>query len=164
MHRSPTIILLLITALVRAGVCQQYVPSLSVATGVGNAFGGIGVRGEVFVARTGISVLAGAGILPGTYYLRSPVSGAASVRYYIGQREHRLFFDASWSVLRAYDLLMLGVPTVFEYGPGLSLGYSFMSRTGLTISVGAGLGLARHDTIPIAQLGIGWTWRRHLAS
>jgi len=154
----------LITGLVRVGMSQQDVPSLSAATGVGNAFGGIGVRGEVFVARTGISVLAGVGILPGIHYLRSPVSGAASVRYYLGRRERRLYIDASWSVLQAYDLLVPGVPTVFEYGPGFSLGYSFMSRTGLTLSVGGGLGLARNDRIPIAQLGIGWTWRRHLAS
>jgi len=164
MRRSTAIILALIAALTRAAVSQQHVPIVSLAAGAGNAFGGIGLRGEVFVARGRISVLAGAGILPGSYYLRSPHAGAASLRYYVGRQQHRLYMDASWSLLQVYDLLLLGVPTVFDYGPGFSLGYTFMSRTGLTLTVGMGLGRATHDTVPIAQLGIGWTWRRRLTS
>jgi len=162
-HR-PMAISLLMVALVPAAISQGQVPIVSFAAGAGNAFGGLGLRGELFVARSQISVLAGVGIFPGSHYLRSPVSAATSVRYYVGRRQHRLYVDASWSVLRAYDLLLLGVPTVFEYGPGFSVGYTFMSRTGLTLSVGGGLGLARHDTVPIVQAGIGWTWWRHLAS
>src|SRR5207247_10818667 len=113
--------------------------------------------------------LAGVGGWPGSYYLRSNVAGAASMRYYVRKEAHRFYADVSWSLLKVYDLLVVGVPTVFDYGPGCLLGYSFISRAGLTVTVGAGLGF-RNGTTAIGQLGLGWTFhhsgraRRRLTS
>ena len=162
MHRSTAVLLFLIAGLSRVGVSQRGAPLVSLTAGVGNAFGGIGLRGEVLVADGRIGFLAGAGILPGSYYLRSPIATAASFRYYIGRQQHRLYADASWSALQAYDLLLPGVPTVVQYGPGFSLGYTFLSKAGLTFTVGAGVGRTNHTTVAVGQLGFGWTWRRAL--
>ena len=144
-------------------------PIASVAAGVGNAFGWVGLRGEVFVVQGRLSVLAGTGVVPighGACCNRLPVPVAGSVRYYVGRQQHRVFLDASWSVLHiesadAFADPYWGPITNFSYGPGLSLGYSFMSTTGLTVTVGAGLGRESYGVTPVAQLGIGWTWWRH---
>lgn len=128
--------------------------------GAGHPFGGVGLQGEFLIANGRVGILGGAGILPGFHYLRSPITGAASLRYYFGRQEHRLFASASWSLLRVFDLLMPGVPEIYQYGPGVSLGYSFLSRVGFTVAVGAGLGRTSHETVPIGQLGVGWTWRK----
>jgi hypothetical protein len=164
MCRSIAVTLLLITSLNRSAASQQ--PIASLAAGVGNAFGGVGLRGEVFVARGRMSVLTGAGILPGDFN-RSHLAGAASLRYYAGRRQHRLFVDASWSLLARRGADCLGCRETFNYGPGVALGYTFMPTTGPTLTVGAGLGrdiLYENDLGPVVQLGIGWTWWRRLAS
>jgi hypothetical protein len=164
MCRPTVVALLLIAALSRSALSQQ--PIASLTAGVGNAFGGVGLRGEVFVARGRMSVLAGAGILPGDYN-RSHLAGAASLRWYAGRWQHRLFMDASWSLLARRGADCLGCRETFNYGPGLALGYTFMSTTGLTLSVGAGLGRDiryENDLGPVVQLGIGWTWWRHRTS
>lgn len=160
MRRSTAALLLLVPAVPGAAVCQHGAPVVSLTAGAGQPFGGIGLRGEVLIADGRLGILGGAGTLPGFHYLRSSISATASVRFYFGRQGHRLFANASWSVLRSYDLLMLGVPTVYQYGPGLSLGYSFLSKAGLTLTVGGGVGRTSHETVPIGELGLGWTWRR----
>ena len=160
MHRSTTTLLFLITALSRVAVSQQGAPLVSVMAGAGHPFGGVGLQGEFLIANGRVGILGGAGIMPGSYYLRSPITGNAGLRYYFGRQEHRIFAGASWSLLGAFDLEILGVPTVYQYGPGISLGYSFLSTVGLPVTVGAGLGRTRHETVPIGELGVGWTWRR----
>ena len=161
MRRSSAILLFLMAGLPRLGLSQQRgAPLVAMTAGVGNAFGGFGLRAEFFVADGRLGLLAGGGILPGNYYLRSPFAGAASVRYYFGRQQHRLFVDASWSPLDAYDILVPGVPTVVKFGPGVSLGYTFQSKSGLTLTLGAGVGRTSFETVPIVQLGFGWTWRR----
>jgi hypothetical protein len=164
MRRSATVLLLLIPALSRTSMSQRGAPVVSLTAGVGQPFGGIGVQGEVLTADGRLGILGGAGIMPGIHYLRSPIAGAASVRYYFTRQEHRLFLNASWSLVRSYDLLLSGVPTVFEYGPGISVGYSYLSKIGFTFTIGAGVGRARFETVSIGQLGLGWTWRRSLRS
>ena len=160
MCRSATVLLLLIAALPRAAVSQKGAPLVSLTAGVGHPFGGIGLQGEMLLADGRLGIIGGAGILPGLHYLRSPITSAVGFRYYFARHEHRFYANASWSLLGSYDLLMLGVPTVYEYGPGLSLGYSFLSKVGFTFTVGAGVGRTGHETVPIGALGLGWTWRR----
>ena len=160
MCRSATILLLLVAALPRAAVSQQGAPLASLTAGVGHPFGGIGLQGEILLADGRLGIIGGAGTLPGLHYLRSPITGTVGFRYYLARQQHRFYANASWSLLRSYDLLMLGVPTVYEYGPGFSLGYSFLSKVGFTFTVGAGVGRTGHETIPIGELGLGWTWRR----
>lgn len=160
MHRTATIALLLVVGLPRIGAGQQNVPFVSLTAGVGNAFGGVGLRGEVLVAQGRIGLLAGGGILPGSYDLDSPILGAVSLRYYVGRERHRLFADASLSALTVYDLLLPGEPAIVDYGPGFSLGYTYLSKAGLTLTVGGGVGLTDNSAVPIVQLGFGWTWRK----
>ncbi len=161
MRRSTIVLLLMIAALSRVAVSQRVgAPLVSLTAGVGHPFGGIGLQGELVIADGRLGILGGAGTLPGFHYLRSPITGAVNFRYYFTRQQHRLFANASWSLLQAYDLLMLGVPTVYEYGPGISLGYSFVSKPGLTVTVGAGVGRTSHEIVPIGELGLGWTWRR----
>ena len=160
MWRSTTVLLVMIAALSPTALSQRGAPLVSLTAGVGHPFGGFGLQGEILIADGRFGMIGGAGTLPGIHYLRSPITGAAGFRYYFGRQEHRLFANASWSVLRAYDLLMLGVPTVYQYGPGISLGYSFLSKVGFTFMVGAGVGRTSHETIPIGELGLGWTWRK----
>jgi len=160
MRRSTTVCFLVIAALSATAVSQQRTPLVSVTVGAGHSFGGIGLQGEVLIADGRLGILGGAGTLPGFHYLRSPITGAVNFRYYFTRQQHRLCANASWSLLQAYDLLMLGVPTVYEYGPGICLGYSFVSKAGLTFTVGAGVGRTSHETVPIGELGLGWTWRR----
>jgi len=89
---------------------------------------------------------------------------------------HRLYVDASWSVLATWGTDELTCtnpddfttchpsPEHFDYGPGISLGYALMSASGLTFSVGGGVGRSVHSyhamTRPMLQVGIGWTWRQ----
>ncbi len=161
MRRSTAVLLFLIAALSPVAVGQRGAPLLSLMAGVGHPFGGIGLQGEVLIANGRLGIIGGAGTLPGSHYLRSPITGTAGLRYYlVSTQGHRLFANASWSLLRAYDLLLLGVPTVYQYGPGISAGYSFLSKVGLTFTVGGGVGRTSHETVPIGELGIGWTWRR----
>ena len=160
MRRLTVVLLLLIPALPCAAACQRGAPLLALTAGAGHPFGGIGLQGEMLIADGRLGILGGVGTLPGFHYLRSPFTGSAGVRYYFGRQRHRFFADASWSLLDATDLLMLGVPTVYHYGPDFSLGYSFLSKVGFTFMVAGGVGRTNHETLPIGQLGIGWTWRR----
>ena len=161
MRCSIAALLLLLPAMPGAAVCQRAAPLVSLTAGAGHPFAGIGLRGEVLIADGRLGILGGAGTLPGWQgHLRSPITGTASVRYYFGRQGHRFFANASWSLLSAADLELPGVPTVFEYGPGLSVGYSFLSKVGFTLMVGGGVGRTSHETVPIGELGLGWTWRR----
>ena len=160
MRRLTPVLLLLLPALPSAAVCQRGAPLLSLTAGAGHPFGGIGLQGEVLIADGRFGILGGVGTLPGFHNLRSPFTGTAGVRYYFGRQGHRFFADASWSLLDAYDLLMPGVPPIYDYGPGFSLGYSFLSKVGFTFTVAGGVGHTSHETLAIGQVGLGWTWRR----
>ncbi len=160
MGPSRTILVLLISMLSRTAVCQQRAPLVSLMAGAGHPFGGIGAQGEVLIADGRLGIIGGAGTFPGLHYLRSSITGSAGVRYYFVRQQHRLYASATWSLLQVYDLEMVGVPTVYQYGPGFTVGYSFLSKVGLTFTVGAGVGRTRHETVPIGALGLGWTWRR----
>ena len=138
----------------------QRAPSAGIAAGLGNPFGWLGVRGEIFVLPGRFSLLAGAGLVPGSHYLHSSIAWAASGRYYVGRGAHRFYADVSWSLLGTYDLLVPGWPEVFDYGLGYSLGYSYLTPAGLRFTVGAGIGKGDHEIVPIVQLGIGWTLYR----
>ncbi len=160
MHRAFTLCFLLLTLFPPCVLSQDEIPAVGLALGAGNAFGGIGLRGEVFLFRGRLSVLGGAGVFPD---IPRTITGAASVRYYVGGRQHRLYADLSWSWLQVSIPVGRGSAARFDYGPGLSLGYSFVSQIGVTFTAGGGLGFADYgEHIPIAQLGVGWTWRRRL--
>lgn len=134
-------------------------PSAAVYAGLGHAFGGLGVRAEGLILSGRLSALAGVGVLIGGEV--ENVEWAASVRCYAGSVNHRAFVDFSWSWLGGSCLTGISGSCSETYGPGISLGYSYVSNAGLTLTGGAGLGWARnHPREFVFQLGVGWTWRQ----
>src|SRR5918996_3214139 len=121
-------------------------PSLSVSVGVGNHYGWIGTAGEAYVVPGRLSAFAGLGIMPRELFGSFPtaLAGAGGLRYYVplGGSGHRAFADLSISVLRMSRAVMIGAAVNRDYGPGLSLGYSYVAGSGLTVTAGAGLGRA----------------------
>lgn len=149
---------------VAAGQNQPRTPVAAVHVGAGNAYGGLGVIGEYLVLDGRLGGFVGVGILPpsGQSFPKN-TAAAVGLRYYVGGAKHRAFAEVSTVVLAlAQPVSPPGQATEFrDYGPGFSLGYSFVSPMGLTVTSGAGLGASDFDgVVAIAHLGVGWTWRR----
>jgi hypothetical protein len=139
-------------------------PSVSIHVGFGNHYGWLGTAGEAYLLRGRVSAFAGIGIMPRELFNNFPttLAGSGGLRYYVplsGSR-HRGFADLSVSLLEVSRALVIGAPVSHDYGPGLSIGYSYVAGSGLTVTAGAGLGRANDGTLPVLHLGIGWTWRR----
>src|SRR5438067_12316703 len=83
----------------------QRAPSAGIAAGLGNPFGWVGARGEIFVLPGRFSLLAGAGLVQGSHYLHSSIAWAACGRYYVGRGDHRFSGDVTWSLIGSYDVL-----------------------------------------------------------
>lgn len=51
-----------------------------------------------------------------------------------------------------------------DYGPGVSLGYSYLTPSGFTLTAGGGVGAwdfgADFELVPVVHIAAGWTWRR----
>ncbi|HWO88124.1 MAG TPA: hypothetical protein VNL98_03120 [Gemmatimonadales bacterium] len=138
-------------------------PAYAVSAGFGNNYGWLGGAVEVYVVRGRLSVFAGGGVIPsGLSDFQSTSGRAAGVRYYwpLGAGRKLLFADLSVSLLLLKQAAMVGAPVVHDYGPGLSAGYAFIARSGLTFSVSLGVGEGDVETVPILSIGAGWTWRR----
>jgi hypothetical protein len=139
-------------------------PSFSVHIGVGNHYGWLGTAGEAYLLRGRVSAFAGIGITPHELSgnLPTAVAGAGGLRYYAPFKDsrHRLFADLSMSLLTLTRATMIGGPVTRDYGPAVSIGYSYVAGWGLTGTAGAGVGWASTGAVPVLQLGIGWTWRR----
>jgi hypothetical protein len=145
----------------------QQRPAVSVAGGAGQPFGMFGVRGELFFAGGHLSVLAAAGSYPDVT-VRSRLTGAASVRYYIRGWRHRVYADASWTSLYVLSADSYPPQEHVVYGPGVSVGYVFVAQSGFAATLGGGVAYDPHElgplwdkASPLVQLGLGWTFHRH---
>ena len=138
----------------------------TLAAGVGNAMGWFGMQGEKYFRQGRISVLAGLGYTP---ELDSGdangVAVAAGARAFTGGIKHRGFIELSVSQLAVEQ-------ACFEvcsrpYGPGVQLGYQFVTLGGFTFYVSGGVGRVFRPAAGLGGwwgmggLGFGYTWRRH---
>ena len=135
-------------------------PRLAIYAGAGNPYGGIGTAGEVYIVGGRLSVFAGLGIWPGNSGFPTILARAAGVRFYVplARSGHRLFWDASVSLLEVSQATFIGTGVSRHYGPGLSIGYSYLARSGFTLTVGAGAGRVYDNIVPLLHVGLGWTW------
>jgi hypothetical protein len=143
-------------------------PTVTVTAGVGNAMGVVGAQAERYVTGGRMSVFGGIGYLPRV----DPgdptgVSGAVGARLYTPGRRHRAFLEASVSELLSETLVAQGVVLrqSRRIGPGVQVGYQFVSRRGITglLSVGAGVPVGAESgtrAVLMAGLGVGYTWRQ----
>lgn len=138
-------------------------PVGAVYVGVGNHYGWLGVGAEAYPVPSRLSVFAGVGIAP-----QGPtVAGAGGVRYYVplASTPHRFFADLSVSLMHLFRPVVPGGRLGRKYGAGLSVGYSYLAQSGLTLTAGGGVGSSQigpdyFELLPVVQIGVGWTWRR----
>ncbi len=166
MARIALVVLLLLGSS-SALVGQETTPKLRVATvtgGIGNTMGWLGVQGERYFAHERLSAFLGLGYTP--VRDQADPSGptfALGFRGFTPGVKHRGFL--------ALCVAQLAVETGTDdpgrqYGPGVEAGYQFASLGGFTAMLGAGVGYApgMPDTQSafgaMAELGLGYTWRR----
>ena len=138
---------------------------VSLTAGVGNAMGWFGAQGERYFLDERLSIYAGLGYTP-SLDPGDPhgPTFALGFRGYTTGAKHRLFFEGSASQVMVTSAGADGGERI--YGPGLQVGYQFVSRGGFTLmtSVGQGYGLGVPRSVnPWAWqvgLGLGYTWRR----
>lgn len=138
----------------------------TVLAGIGNTLGWFGAQGELYFGQQArASAFVGAGYTPAVD--EGDPSGptfAIGVRGYTRGLKHRGFLALSLSQL-AVESGFVPNPRRF-YGPGLELGYQFVSRGGFTALVSAGVGYApgvpegEKQVGEVLALGFGYTWRR----
>jgi hypothetical protein len=138
-------------------------PHVTVTAGLGNALGGLGIGLEHSWLQGRLSGAVGLGYWPEVSLCpRGTAATAAAVRGFVGRHRHRAFLETSVSLLRITCRVGTG-ELDRHYGPGLSLGYRFLSSAGFTFTSAVGLGMVSADggeTELLALLGIGYTWRR----
>jgi hypothetical protein len=168
--RAPVVSVLLVSLAGVAGAqeAQRFYPGerlVSLTAGVGNAMGWFGVQGERYLLDERMSVFVGLGYTPQLEpgERRGPTFAAGLRGFTVGHK-HRLFSEMSASqVMTVTGGGQDGSP---YYGPGLQVGYQFVSAGGFTamMSLGAGyaLGVPREIDPWATQigLGLGYTWRR----
>lgn len=154
---------------------QSSTPAGSLTLGMGTPFGGgIGSSVELYALRGRASFFVGVGVVPAQWL--SGLTGdpvveessfwhpAGGVRFHFSRAHHRAFLEACAACLVDYFYVVAGSTSGWSIdpGPAVSLGYTFTSRAGLTVRVGAGLGLTSEgDGLrPLAQVGTGYTWYR----
>jgi opacity protein-like surface antigen len=137
----------------------------TVTAGLGNAMGWYGAQGELYIWADRVTAFMGLGYTPRDFdFDPSGITGAIGARGYTGGRRHRGFVELSFSqvAVQHYPL-----PQQL-YGPGLQVGYQFVSRRGITFLTSAGAGYARmrgpvdgdSPVYALLGLGVGYTWRR----
>src|SRR5687768_11027440 len=109
---------------------------VTVTAGVGNAMGWFGAQGERYLLDERISIFAGVGYTPRLDRGPDGPTFAAGFRSFTSGARHRLFFEASASQL----MTTVGGADAGGrfYGPGLQLGYQFVSRGGFTLMTSVG--------------------------
>ena len=138
---------------------------VTLTAGVGNAMGWFGAQGERYFLDERLSIFAGVGYTPSLDpgEPRGPTF-AAGLRSFTSGAKHRLFVETSASQVMVTTEGADG--GVRAYGPGLQLGYQFVSRGGFTLMTSLGLGYALgvpRSIDPWATqvgVGLGSTWRR----
>lgn len=133
--------------------------------GLGNAMGWLGAQGEGYFEGDRLSAFLGAGytppIDPGD---PSGPTFAVGLRGFTAGVKHRGFLE--------FSISQIFVETGFApdqrrlYGPGIQVGYQFVSRGGFTLMASVGLGYApgvrdaESGVGGLLGLGAGYTWRR----
>jgi len=143
--------------------------AVTLTLGIGNAMGWFGGQAEWYVANGRASAFVGLGYTvtsdPGH---PTGVTGAGGARIYTRGQHHRLFTELSVSQIRTEWVTVDGqtFPGARRYGPGVQVGYQYISRNGLTGLASIGVGYAvgaipRADSVGLLLgLGAGYTWRR----
>lgn len=160
---------------------SPFSPQFTVSTGVGQSMGLFGLQGEKYFKSGRLSVFGGLGYNP----ISDPggrigFTFAGGFRGFTPGTKHRGFLELSvshiWSERNGIPVdSPFGPGTWIQgvgsddklYGPGLQVGYQFISDAGLTFmaSVGKGYPIGRTDRSngkrfgTLFGLGIGYTWR-----
>jgi hypothetical protein len=157
-------------------LCQEGVASqdavrpraTSLLFGVGNALGWLGGQGEKYFHGDRVSVFFGLGYTISTEEgCPSGVTAAAGARVFTSGRSHRALLELSISQIATEIQIVDGekYPGSRRYGPGVQVGYQFVSRGGFTALLSGGVGYALgaspglSRTHGVANLAIGYTWR-----
>jgi hypothetical protein len=121
----------------------------------------------MYVAKERWSVFAGLGYAAVDEADSSGVAFALGTRVFTLGTRHRWFAEASVSLVAIAGYRAdPPIPSEKLYGPGLQLGYQFVSRGGFTVLVSTGVGFALgaepdvSKTAAMGGLGLGYTWRR----
>ena len=134
-------------------------PVFALHAGVGGHQGWIGGAAEFFVVPGRLSAWVGAGVLPG---FGLTTATAAALRWYQPAMEtHRLFVDASWTLVEIAQPLAGPYRTYRRYAEGVMFGYSYLGRSGLSLTAGGGVAglISKGGAVPLLHLAVGWTWR-----
>jgi len=134
----------------------------AVAIGFGNAFGGLGVLGEYYLAGSRMSMTAGAGRFIQIDYPNINAF-AATLRGYTKRRRHRGFLELSVSpVFVETTISLAGTSVTALYGPGIAAGYHYTAGGGFTLLVNGGIGWSpsAKKVGSVGSIGLGYTWRR----
>jgi hypothetical protein len=143
-------------------------PTVTVTAGVGNAMGILGAQAERYLKSGRVSVFGGMGYSPQIDPDDpSGISGAGGVRVFTSGRRHRAFLEVSVSELATETLTSGGVVVLKSrlYGPGVQVGYQYVSPRGITSLASVGMGVpigaeSKTRAALAAGLGLGYTWRR----
>jgi len=129
-------------------------PHRTYSLGLGQTYGGVGGAIEFYLGDGRASLGFGAGRV---------VEGAGfglTARGFFGPQRTRGWAEGSISLL-AQELEggIFGPVTERRnlIGPGVAGGLRLIPKAGLTFTLGAGAGRARGRTIPMVNLGVGWT-------
>lgn len=139
----------------------------TITAGIGNSMGWFGLQGERYFAVDRASVFLGLGYTFATE--EGDPTGltlAAGLRGYTAGLKHRGFLEGSVCQIFIERSFRLDEENSRLYGPCLQAGYQFASLGGFTAMVSFGVGYApgvlegESGFGALANLGLGYTWRR----
>jgi hypothetical protein len=131
--------------------------------------GWLGGQGERYFRGDRVSLFFGLGYtIPTGDGCPSGVTAAAGARVFTPGRTHRAVLEFSVSQIATEIQVINGenYPGSRRYGPGVQVGYQYVSRGGITALVSVGIGYAvgaspgLSRTHGLANLGLGYTWRK----
>lgn len=131
--------------------------------------GWYGGQGERYFKGDRVSIFFGLGYtLPIEAGKPTGLTVAAGARVFTSGKTHRGFleFSASQVLTETYTLDGENYPGSRRYGPGVQVGYQYLSEGGITVllSVGVGYAIGASPGVSATQglvgLGLGYTWRR----
>jgi hypothetical protein len=173
MKKAAAVSMVWIALAVRTAAAQEAAlppagPSLTATAGAGNSTGGLGGQVAAHFAGGRAAAVLGVGYVPRMDQLGpSGLALTAGVRVYDGARPNRPFLELSRGVVAVEDFWADGPDAKVRYGPVVLVGYEWRRPSGLTILIGAGVGVAgarspidKMRPTPAATFGIGHTWRR----
>jgi hypothetical protein len=138
----------------------------TLTAGLGNTLGWFGAQGEKYFGGSRFSGFLGAGYTPSIDEGDpSGMTFAAGVRGYTAGFKHRGFLALSVSQLVVVTSFIPDESTRL-YGPGVEVGYQFVSAGGFTVFTSAGVGWApgvpegESEFGEVLGVGLGYTWRR----